>query len=90
MVIGEIAIRPDSKIAAEAFAVFFDKVVGISTKTYDITNERKKSVFTPGMVPNTTEAREKLVLIKETLFPKLQIEDLLSEDDGLLLVMNDE
>ena len=84
------AILSDSKITAPLMAQFLTEVVGISTKTFDINNAWKKSLFTPGLVPNTSEAREKLNLIKERLFPELQIEEFLSTDDGLQLVSGDE
>jgi hypothetical protein len=80
------AIRSISKITSQSMAQFLTEVVGIPTTKFDIDNARKKTVFVPGLVPNTSEAREKLNLIKEKLFPELQIEEFLSTDDGLRLV----
>lgn len=79
------SIRANSKITSELMAQFFTDVVLIPTKKTDIDNARRKPLFTPGLVPNTLEAREKLQLIKKQLFPKLQIDVFLSTDEGVQL-----
>lgn len=84
-------IQSNSKITAQLMAQFLTEVAGIPTTKFDISNaSKRKTEFVPGLVPNTSEAREKLNLIKERLFPALQIEEFLSTDNGLQLVSKED
>ena len=82
----DLTIISDGKLTAKLLSRFLDEVVGIPCKQEDIENDRKKKVFTPGQVPNTTEARDKLALLKETLFPELKIEEFLAKHEAVSLI----
>ncbi|NEY92282.1 hypothetical protein [Tabrizicola oligotrophica] len=82
----DLIILSDGKLTAKLLARFLDEVIGIPCKQADIENDRKKKLFTPGQVPNTTEAREKLSLLKEMLFPELKVEEFLASNEAVSLI----
>ncbi|SIS53351.1 DNA polymerase [Phaeovulum vinaykumarii] len=82
----DLIILQDGKLTAKLLARFLDEVIGIPCKQEDIENDRKKKVFTPGQVPNTTEVREKLMLLKEKLFPDLKLEEFLASNKAVSLI----
>lgn len=84
--LGQSEIFSDKKLTAPQFADFFTEVVGLPTKKYDIDNERKKKAFTPGQVPNNLLAHRLLNLIRDSLFPELQVDEFISEDEAYQLL----
>jgi hypothetical protein len=82
----EFTIISEGKLTAKLLSRFLDDVIGIPCKQDDIANARRTKVFNPGQVPNTTEAREKLALLKATLFPELKIDEFLAKNEAVSLI----
>lgn len=84
--LGDDSISASDKIMAKSMTRFLEDIAGVPCKKSDVDNDRRKNVFTPGRVPSTPETRKALAIIKDRLFPHLQIEEFLSTDQAYQLV----
>lgn len=67
----------DYKLKAQEFAGLLNNVIGIPCKKTDVDNGIKRKTFTPNQVPNTPRTLEKLRLVKNLVFPLLEIDQFL-------------
>ena len=77
--IGNEKLLSSSKLKADDFTKYLSKILDVKVTRSDIYNDKKKKVFNPHQIPNSKETRKYLNLIKEFLFPKLNIEEFLSK-----------
>ena len=75
--LGKAGTAADYKLRAHEFADLLNDVIGIPCKKSDVDNGVKQKTFTPNQVPSTTRTQEKLQLVKELLFPLLEIDQFL-------------
>ena len=77
---GLVKIFPDYRLKAKEFAEILDSKVGIPCSKGDVDNGVKIDAFVPHQVPNNERTRSKLLILKDRMFPKLEIDSFLSHE----------
>ena len=83
---GRTNIFPTYKLKAKEMAEILNDEIGVPCTKTDVDNAAKKTVIAPLRVPNTHDARTKLLRIKRDLFPRLEITELVAGDAEFLLI----
>jgi len=76
---GNEKLLSSSKLKAEDFAKYLSRILETKVTRSDVYNDKKKKIFNPNQIPNSKETRKYLNQIKKLLFPKLNIEELLTK-----------
>ena len=77
---GNQKIFPSAKLKGEDFAEYLSELLEVEVTRSDIYNDKKKKVFKPHQIPNSSQTTYYLTRIQEHLFPKLNIEEFLSKE----------
>ena len=77
---GNQKIFPTAKLKGEDFAEYLSELLEVEVTRSDIYNDKKKKVFKPHQIPNSSQTTYYLTRIQEHLFPKLNIEEFLSKE----------
>ena len=76
---GNERLLSSSKLKADDFANYLSRILETKVTRSDVYNDKKKKIFNPNQIPNSKETRKYLNQIKKLLFPKLNIEELLTK-----------
>jgi len=79
------SIFPDKKLTSKEFSYLLNNICGIPCSKADVDNGRKIKTFIKYTTPNTEVTRFKLLLVKQNIFPNLEIDDFLSEKSELTI-----
>jgi hypothetical protein len=87
---GLSTVEPSSKLKAKEMADILNLHAGIPCSKMDVDNATKTKEFSPNQVPNTAEVREKFAILKQELFPHLDIGAFLARRADFMLIASED
>ena len=76
---GDDKIFPSAKLKSNSFSKYLSKMLDYEVSVGDVYNDRKKRIFKSHQIPHSEQSLYYLTVIKNNLFPKLNINEFLSK-----------